>query len=386
MLQRLYNEGKKAGIPADLWNSELSEFQKAIEEGSGVSFDKVEFNTPDWEMVQNLRYNTAVYDAFKLNAQRKDLWKLLTDENGNKRSFKDFKAEAEKVTNQYNKVWLQTEYNQAHQSANQARRWNDAVKTKDLYPNLKYVAVMDERTRSSHAQLNGAIYPIDSAFWNSNYPPNGYGCRCTARPTDEPEDKKPGLMFDEKSPFNTNVGKTSKIFTDQHPLIKEGNRKEVMAFLEGRIKTVPEILASFKKFEKYDGNWKKELFDGNTGGYTVWHNNHEFDPTTGPREQLTSKILAENGYQIPLLPKIYGQKNPDTDFLGMLSEIKVMSGPRNMLNRAKTAVGQGASRIIFYIDFNNTKEMFINLNSISKIYPQLKEIWYVLDDELKIYK
>lgn len=44
---------------------------------------------------------------------------------------------------------------------------------------IRYVAVLDERTRFSHSQAHGLILPIDDPWWEINYPPNGFNCRCS---------------------------------------------------------------------------------------------------------------------------------------------------------------------------------------------------------------
>jgi len=48
-------------------------------------------------------------------------------------------------------------------------------------PFWQYVAVMDSRTRPSHAALNGVVYRADDPIWQSIYPPNGFNCRCRVR-------------------------------------------------------------------------------------------------------------------------------------------------------------------------------------------------------------
>ena len=44
---------------------------------------------------------------------------------------------------------------------------------------IRYVAVLDERTRFFHSSAHGLILPIDDPWWEINYPPNGFNCRCS---------------------------------------------------------------------------------------------------------------------------------------------------------------------------------------------------------------
>jgi len=66
-------------------------------------------------------------------------------------------------------------------SAHMAGRWAQLQANKDRRPFLQYRTAGDARVRPQHRQWNGAIYPIDDAFWSTHYPPNGWGCRCTVR-------------------------------------------------------------------------------------------------------------------------------------------------------------------------------------------------------------
>ena len=49
---------------------------------------------------------------------------------------------------------------------------------KQAFPYLRYVAVMDGRTRPAHRALHGQVWHIDHPIWGSIYPPNGFRCRC----------------------------------------------------------------------------------------------------------------------------------------------------------------------------------------------------------------
>jgi len=59
----------------------------------------------------------------------------------------------------------------------------------DLLPWWRYVAIMDKRTRPTHAILHDHVYRHDDPVWGSIWPPNGWYCRCRIEPLTEREAK-----------------------------------------------------------------------------------------------------------------------------------------------------------------------------------------------------
>lgn len=59
-----------------------------------------------------------------------------------------------------------------------AGRWARIQRLKASRPFLRYVAVLDSRTRPEHSQWHGTVLPVDHAWWHDHYPPNGWNCRC----------------------------------------------------------------------------------------------------------------------------------------------------------------------------------------------------------------
>lgn len=62
-----------------------------------------------------------------------------------------------------------------------AGHWAQMQETKARRPWLRYVAVLDERTRPEHAHWHDTVLDADDLWWKSHYPPNGWNCRCTVQ-------------------------------------------------------------------------------------------------------------------------------------------------------------------------------------------------------------
>ena len=58
-------------------------------------------------------------------------------------------------------------------------RWQRIERVKERLPYLRYVSVLDSRTRPDHRRWHGTILPVDHPWWRTHYPPNGWRCRCT---------------------------------------------------------------------------------------------------------------------------------------------------------------------------------------------------------------
>lgn len=73
---------------------------------------------------------------------------------------------------------LKTIYQTNLQSAYMAGRKATMEDTTDSHPYWRYIAILDGKTRPSHAALNGSVYRHDDPVWRAIYPPNGFNCRC----------------------------------------------------------------------------------------------------------------------------------------------------------------------------------------------------------------
>lgn len=86
------------------------------------------------------------------------------------------------------------------QTAYSAGRYTKMQEVKQARPYWQYITVEDKRRRPSHAVLHGLVYPADHDFWGTNYPPNGFRCRCCVRSLSERQVKKLGLTVQSEMP------------------------------------------------------------------------------------------------------------------------------------------------------------------------------------------
>ena len=64
-------------------------------------------------------------------------------------------------------------------------RWERIERVAEARPFLRYVAVLDSRTRPEHRAWHGTVLRHDHPFWRTHYPPNGWRCRCTVQQLSE---------------------------------------------------------------------------------------------------------------------------------------------------------------------------------------------------------
>lgn len=86
------------------------------------------------------------------------------------------------------------------QTAYSAGRYKKMQAVKASRPYWQYLAILDKRVRPSHAILHELVYPADHEFWASNYPPNGFRCRCVVRTLSAKQVEKQGLTVQKAMP------------------------------------------------------------------------------------------------------------------------------------------------------------------------------------------
>ena len=63
-----------------------------------------------------------------------------------------------------------------------------------------YVSLLLPTTRTSHSDMHGKVLPREDAWWNTNYPPNAWNCKCKVRAYSKRDLEKRGIEVAATSP------------------------------------------------------------------------------------------------------------------------------------------------------------------------------------------
>lgn len=187
--------------------------KEAVETGFSKSI-KVEYNSPNYEFLKQLKTNAAVFAAFKNHARAKEIAALLIDENGNKRSKEDFKKEALKISKNYNERYLDVEYDAATKQARSAAQYIKALETERLFPNIKYMPSVSAEKRETHMKYYNLVLPIKHPLWDKILPIKEFGCKCWWKVTDEEASELPDdfKALNPHDGLGVHSGKTGQVF------------------------------------------------------------------------------------------------------------------------------------------------------------------------------
>jgi SPP1 gp7 family putative phage head morphogenesis protein len=118
---------------------------------------------------------------------------------------------------------LETIFRSNIQSAYSVGHWESIQKNAKTAPFLMYDAVDDTRTRPDHAARDNQVHKVDSTFWKTHFPPNGWNCRCGVIQLDD-DDLKEMNLTPQKSPNikyekwkNPRTGNVLQVPTDVDP-------------------------------------------------------------------------------------------------------------------------------------------------------------------------
>lgn len=274
-IKRIYEQKLALGsVDADLWKYNADELFKGVKEGTDYTAKDLAYGSAEHRLYLGLKYNVNVTAAFKMHHNSLEMAAQLFDDNGKRKPFYKFKKDVLPITGNYNKTWLETEYNTAVASGRSAAQW---VKFAAEGGKLMYRTQRDGRVRDEHRGLDGTVKDVNDSFWDNYYPPNGWRCRCFVRKVDSETPYKDPESIPEVLPaFKNNPGKTLKAFTDALPYFETSAQ-----FYDKALKTfnMPVGLnrAEFDRnkalFDAYSADKDHELLvvDNESGGFVFRH-------------------------------------------------------------------------------------------------------------------
>ncbi|MDQ7084430.1 MAG: phage minor head protein [Sulfurovum sp.] len=125
---------------------------------------------------------------------------------------------------------LKTIYDTNMRTSYAQGRYKSQMQSEGEY--LRYSAVLDQITRPSHATMHGIVLPKDHIWWEQNYPPNGWHCRCKVQVLSDTDLKRRGLkvydgtmqkIADKDWAYHAGKGKSlDKTYADKVNTLKRG--------------------------------------------------------------------------------------------------------------------------------------------------------------------
>ena len=155
---------------------------------------------------------------------------------------------------------LKTIYSVNMRSAYQKGQYDRAMES-DLHPYLMYRTGPSVKHRKEHESWNGLVLPKNDPWWDSHFPPNGWGCKCYTRAVTESQRKKyeaEGIPVPQRA--DGTGGGTLKIKTEAPPVKYRTYFNE----RKGTVEQVPEgVDPAFnwnqgKASRQEAANWKME--------------------------------------------------------------------------------------------------------------------------------
>jgi hypothetical protein len=123
---------------------------------------------------------------------------------------------------------------------------------------------------------------------------------------------------------------------------------------------------AIQKYNSYGKEWEKAYFDRYSGGYNVYHKDHNFSTVGGKYEKEVGKLLAKEGKQVEFLSeKGQNTKHPDIRFDNQTWDVKSVIAYTSGSIMDSIWNGKKANNVIFY--FTNS----VNLNILEEGYKRV---------------
>ncbi|MCF6432918.1 phage minor head protein [Leisingera sp. MMG026] len=194
------------------------------------------------------------------------------------------KEQVDPITGEVRKVRLgsprrlKTIYRANLRSARAAGQWDRIQRSKRALPYLVYLLGPSQRHRLTHEAKNGLVLPVDDPFWQTWYPPNGWGCKCHVRQITRREAGEIGIGESPETPmrevFNTRTGEIKTIPSGIDPGWESNpgqfRQRRMAEFLQGKLDGADPAIAHAAARDTATSWRVRRIHDGSaTGSATV---------------------------------------------------------------------------------------------------------------------
>lgn len=342
---------KPSDLDSRLVEQIYNDVSQPVKNEFGEKWINYDYKEPG-SLIQKFKKNLWQFSSAKTLAELEYINGLLLDKNGRIKPEHQFMQDVRKMNIQFNRNYLQAEYQTAKRGAQMAHLWAKFQEQKHLFPNLVYRTVGDSRVRPEHAALNGVIKPIDDPFWRTYYPPNGWRCRCTVMNTAEKASER---EFEDKSvkpEFHGNTALDEEILTSKGSFFKLLNK-------DHKAKINAELLKYNAPLDiAYHGKNKKKVF------VSPFADDKDLIPNVE-----TAMVIVDNlGINVTIRAHIdpaviKNHKNPEYEINGIIGDGTHRTG--NIKNFVSNSFGKlsegeqlyGLKETFIVLDFGNIEKL-----------------------------
>lgn len=214
-LKRIY--GRKYNPRTEIDAELFEEVNRIFDTATDVGFSGHEAGG---DFMEQLRTSNAVFAAFKTHRMGRDMAAQLIDENGEVKSFQQFRSDVDPIASHHVDTWLRTEYDTAVKRAHRAAEMRQFMAEADVFPNIRWLESTAVNPRESHMPFYDHVWPVDDPFWEEHKPGDEWGCQCGWEATDDPVTDNSGLGGERIKPspgLDGNPARTGQLFSDDHP-------------------------------------------------------------------------------------------------------------------------------------------------------------------------
>lgn len=379
-------------LNADLFNYYKGAMLKGAGSGFKASFDRVDYNTPDYALLNKMRANLYTFSGAKTYAHLKEINGLMYDDQGKLRDFREFRDRASAfyqsvgVTESKYQNWLGIEHDTAIAQGQHARQWQTFMDNIDIFPNLRYRTMEDDKVRAEHEALNNLVLAKDDPYVDSIIPIKVWGCRCDMEETDDPiSENRPQMEFD--GPFKGNVGKDGIIISDRHPYFPQASKmRDAIQSRVDEFARQEYVEASRNIYEQYNNDdlYRQLGFDEQSGGFIIRHSNAQ---NYTAEEDYVFNLLKTKGERL-VLPEISQapyNKNFDVFIDQVKFEQKTITGniKQRVEENLRDAADQASNAILYFPDKFSLQELKRGLGNI-KDKSRLNTIMIVRNEKVAV--